>query len=223
DVDMSAPLLTMGVRAYFIENRRRPLLLEEPEIRNRVYFGVRYGGSVLLDNHWTDEVRLTPENSATFNKINDFGSLTLGVDIGRDWGVELSGDFSEYTIDASPYGEIGEYSMYTVVPHLRLRVPIKNGRWVPYVMGGLGFNYAEFNDRKTAGLNVPIQPSGFSPALSLGAGFEYFIARNFSINTDLRYIYTWDHKIETPTAGRRSGDLSTLNFYFGFRLYIWEF
>ncbi|MBA4147009.1 MAG: outer membrane beta-barrel protein [Verrucomicrobia bacterium] len=223
DIDMSAPLLTMGVRAYFIENHKRPLLLEESAIRNRFYFGVRYGGSVLLDDQWAEGVSLSPEVSANFSRINDFGSMTLGVDVGRDWGIELSGDFTEYTLNVDPYGAIGEYSVYTIVPHLRLRWPIKNGRWVPYVMAGMGVTYAEFNDRKPVGLGVPVAASGFSPAVSAGAGFEYFIARNFSVNTDVRYLYTWDQKIEAANVPERSGDFSSINFYFGFRLYLWEF
>jgi opacity protein-like surface antigen len=221
--DFSAPTVTMGLRAYFFENQPSRLVEAGPPGVHRLYFGARFGGSVLTGRKWAHDVRLEPEESAIGDVVNHFGGLALGANFGRHWGVELAGDFTEYALDVDPFGVIGEYSVYTAVPHLRLRVPLKRGRIVPYVMGGMGIVYAEFNDRKPGGVDLPTRAAGVHPAVSAGAGVEYFFARNFSMNFDTRWLYTWNHELDVVDRFKRRGDFSSVNFHLGFRVYLVEF
>lgn len=223
DLDMSAPLVTMGVRAYFSENRPRPMAELEETVPGRAYFGARFGGSILADKNWAPGVSLDPEVSAWLGKINHSGGLSLGVNLGTVWGVELAADFTEFTIVLDDYGAVGEYSVYTIVPHLRLRWPLGNARWVPYLMAGVGVTYGEDNDRKESGAGLGLTARNISPALSVGAGMEYFFARNFSFNVDMRWMYTWGHGITAAGNRRVEGDFSALNVHLGFRVYLLEF
>jgi hypothetical protein len=62
-------------------------------------------------------------------------------------------------------------------------------------MAGVGITYAEYNDAKPPGLGLKVYSKGIYPALGVGAGLEYFVVRNFSLNADARWLYTWDHEI----------------------------
>jgi opacity protein-like surface antigen len=221
-LDMSAMLFTMGVRAYFVENHPRPLFEQESPVGNRLYIGARFGGSYLIDTRLAPGLKLDPEVSAWFSEINHAGGLTLGANFGRDWGVELAADFSEYTLTLNDLGPIGEYSVYNLTPMLRLRVPLKGGRVVPYIMGGIGATYSEFNDRKPAGGGLNIVADGFHPSISVGGGVEYFVARNFSLNADMRWNHTWNHRVRVDHRTYGRGDFSAVNLMLGFRVYLWE-
>jgi opacity protein-like surface antigen len=220
-LDMSAPLVTMGVRAYFRETEPRLLFEQEYPVRNRLYAGARFGGSILTDRQWAPGVRLDPEASALWSTVNHYGGLTFGANLGKHLGVEFAGEMTEFTIWLADHGQVGEYSVYTIVPHLRWRFPFRQGRVVPYFLTGLGATYAEFNDRKPAGHHLDIDAKGFSPAVSAGGGVEYFMARNFSINSDVRWLHTWNQRIRVGSRTSR-GDFSALNFFVGFRLYLLE-
>jgi opacity protein-like surface antigen len=220
--DMSAALFTMGLRAYFSKNHERPFFEEEDHVGTRLYFGARFGGSYLTDTRIAPGLKLDPEVSAWFSEINHGGGLTMGANFGRDWGVELAADFSEYTLNVDEFGPIGEYSVYTITPLLRLRVPLKGGRVVPYLMAGMGFTYAEFNDRKSAGAGLRIDADGIHPSISAGGGVEYFMARNFSLNADMRWNHTWNHRFRVNDRTYGRGDFSAVNLMLGMRLYLWE-
>jgi opacity protein-like surface antigen len=219
-LDMSAPLLTMGVRAYFRETEPRLLAEQEDATPTRLYAGARFGGSVLTERQWAPGVRLEPEANA-LSSVNHYGGLALGANFGNHWGIEFAGEMTEFNLWLADHGAVGEYSVYTIVPHARFRYPLRQGRVVPYLLAGIGATYAEFNDRKPAGEHLRIAAKGVNPAISVGGGVEYFMARNFSINSDVRWLHTWNHQLRVN--GRTSkGDFSTLNFFVGFRLYLLE-
>jgi len=124
---------------------------------------------------------------------------------------------------ANGRGTVGEYSIYSAVPMVRLRFPSGNGRWVPYLLVGAGISYGEFNDAKPNGAGLVIGAKGTYPALVVGGGVEYFLARNLSFNFEGRWRYAWDHAI--TIAGGPSGrrDMSEVQFTVGFRAYLFEF
>ena len=61
----------------------------------------------------------------------------------------------------SGLGTIGEYGVFALMPQVRLRYPLFRGRLVPYVIGGAGVAFTDFNDRKTPSntASVPSPPS----------------------------------------------------------------
>ena len=222
DVDVSSAVLTFGLRVYFDENRPRPMPTQEPVYPGRFFFGVRLGGSIQTDAGWGSGVRLEPEVSAWGRTLNQTGGLMLGADFGRSVGVELAADIVEHSIDLKGRGTIGEYSTGFIVPQLRLRWPQARGRWVPYLSTGMGLAYAEFNDLKENGQGLRVDAKGVYPAVTVGGGIEYFVTRNFSLNADARWAYTWGHDLGIENALRTSGDFAVCLLNVGFRVYLFD-
>jgi hypothetical protein len=55
--------------------------------------------------------------------------------------VELVGEGYETTLEFQGVGSLGEYAVWDVIPHLRLRYPVADGRVVPYALAGVGLGY----------------------------------------------------------------------------------
>lgn len=221
EVELSSAMFTFGLRVYWDENNPRPLLGEPGELtRNRFYFGLRLGGHILTDDAFSNGVSFGAEPSAK-GSFSQTGSLAFGYDFGEHLGVELVADSLEPNLEYEGYGAISEYGMGAVLPYLRLRLPTNRGRWVPYLMAGAGIVYGESNDQKEAGADLHIDAKGIYPALAVGGGIEYFVTRNFSLNADARWLYSWGHEFEIN--GRRAeGDFSTVMLNVGFRAYLFE-
>ncbi len=221
EVELSSAMFTFGLRVYWDENNPRPLL-GDPEHRtpNRFYFGLRVGGHVMTDDEFSNGVSFSPEPSAK-GSFSQTGSLAFGYDFGEHLGIELAADSIEPNLDYEGYGAVSEYGMGAVMPYLRLRYPMQRGRWVPYLMAGAGIVYGESNDQKEDGAGLDIDAKGIYPAIAVGGGVEYFVARNFSINADARWLYSWDHEFDI-NGRQASGDFSTVMLNLGFRVYLFE-
>jgi opacity protein-like surface antigen len=221
DVDLSAPAFTVGIRAYLDENRPRPLADTQSQRQGRFYFGVRMGGSVLTDSRWTQGVQLETESSS-FGSVNQTGGLLFGWDFSRNWGVELAADSDEFRMSLDGLGQVGEYGMGILIPQARYRIPLDNGRWVPYVTAGMGIAYSEFNDKAPNGYGHDFKGSGIYPACSVGAGVDYFLIRNISLLADVGWFTTWGHKMEVDNRTLKKGDFSAFMFHVGFRVYLFD-
>jgi opacity protein-like surface antigen len=220
--NFSSTLLTFGLRVYFSENEPRRLAEQDDPVPNRFYMGVRVGGSLLTDGQWEHGVSLDPESSAAWNTLNQVGGLSLGANFGTHLGVEFAFDLNEYVLDVEGHGHIGEYSVYRLLPQLRLRWPMSRGRLVPYILAGGGVTYDEFNDRKPNGGGLDVDTLAWHPAVTAGAGLEYFLVRNFSINADVRWLYTWGHSLSIDGGPAAKGDFSDVQFFLGFRVYLFN-
>ncbi|MCU0772037.1 MAG: porin family protein [Verrucomicrobia bacterium] len=219
--DMADFVGTFGFRAYLDDAEALTLLdaTEEPPVR--IYFGAGFGAGMIADGSWITGVELVQE-SASIGSAGQSVELSLGVNFGRHLSVEIPADYYEGVIQlnnlAGVNGGIGEYATYAVIPSLRFRWPIKDGRIVPYVMAGFGGTYGEVNDRFENGQGVSVDSKGFAPAFAVGGGVEYFFNREVSLFGQVKYIQSWDNPIEVAGAGEQSGDLSWLHFQIGFRL-----
>ncbi len=220
-VDLSAPLFTFGLRVYFDENKPRLLVSESKESVARVYFGVRAGADWLTDDRWVSGVRLRPEQSAWGKVASQTGGLLAGIDLGNNFGVEIAGDHINHLIEVNGLGRVAEYGQGWVTANLRVRFPYR--RWSPYVYAGGGMAYGEFKDYQPASAGLTLQGEQIHPAVNVGGGVEYFILRNFSVNADLRWAYTWDQSfgIEKYLA-KQTGDYSIFAATLGFRVYLFE-
>jgi opacity protein-like surface antigen len=220
-VDVSAPLFTFGLRIYFDENKPRPLASADPEPISRFYFGVRAGADFLTDGRWVQGVNLNPEQAAWGKVASQTGGLLFGVDLGRNFGVEIAGDHLNHVIDVDGLGRLAEYGQGWVLANFRLRFP--SGRWVPYAYAGGGIAYGEFKDYQPASIGLTLEGDTMHPALNIGGGVEYFITRNLSVNTGVRWAYTWDQgfgiKGHVPKS---SGDYSYFAATIGFRVYLFD-
>jgi opacity protein-like surface antigen len=158
-------LVAAAVPASFAQDSDRP----------RGYFGLKFFDT----------------NPAT--GVHDLFGFSLGVNVNRYFGAELS--FQEYEVfpDISPYGTIAEYGVFTIIPQARLRYPVWNDRLVPYVFGGVGLGLTGFNDRKPRGFGLQIQDgTKTTVAGTLGLGVEYFVADNIALGAEFSYLFAPD-------------------------------
>ncbi len=220
-VDLSAPLFTFGLRVYFDDAKAPALVQEQKEPMSRFYFGVRAGTDFLTDDQWVPGVRLRPEQSAWGGIASQVGGLLLGADIGRNFGAEIAFDSATHLIDVGGIGTVAEYGQGWVLANLRWRYPMR--RWVPYIYAGAGIVYTEFKDFKPASVGLNLEGDAFHPSLNVGGGVEYFITRNFSINADARWAYTWDQEFGIQNyLAKSSGDYSFFAATIGFRVYLFD-
>jgi len=127
--------------------------------------------------------------------VHDAWGLSLGANLGRYWGLEMSADAYELRVKSGGI-RVGEYGVVALVPQLRLRYPLFGDRLVPYVVGGVGLGLTEFNDRKPPGFGLSIQDKESSLLVgTLGGGLEYFIADNIAIGAEVKYVLAGDTTI----------------------------
>jgi opacity protein-like surface antigen len=221
-VNLSTAFLTFGLRIYFDENHPRPFASTQKDPDSRLYFGVRLGGDFLTDGRLVGAEKLVPEQAAWGGVAGQTGGLLLGADFGEHWGAEISGDSVNHIIAVDGLGEVNEYGQGWVLANVRYRYPM--GRWTPYATLGAGGVYTEVKEAKPAGEGLTFFSSKFHPAVGIGAGVEYFITSNFSVNGDVRWQYSWDHKAGIEgLVPEGSGDISYFAATIGFRVYLLDF
>ncbi|MBI3852007.1 MAG: outer membrane beta-barrel protein [Verrucomicrobia bacterium] len=224
DWDASSFLATLGLRIYFDKQPPEMLLSKAGVFKPvRFYFGTQGGFTVLTDGEWVSGAELVPKLNALGGTLNLNYTIALGADFGEHLGGELALAHTEYSLFLPGNGPVGEYSMYSAIPMLRLRFPSASGRWVPYAIAGAGVVYGEFHDVKPAGVGLGIRAKGTSPAFVAGAGVDYFIARNLSLTFESRWRYALDQKLAVPGGPTGKGDTSEIQFTVGFRAYLFEF
>jgi opacity protein-like surface antigen len=216
--DASSALATLGLRIFLDENTPTGLAEADSRVPSRIYGGFRFGVSWLTDNEFSSSLRLEPESSAFGDEFNVDPGLSLGMNFGEHWGIEIAGSNTEMRLWDSTLQGVGEYALYTVIPQVRLRYPLGGGRWVPYASAGVGVAYGEVNDQTGIG---DADGRTLSPAFAIGAGLEYFLARNVSFSGDLWWQYVWGQQIKVRGQDLE-GDLSSLQFQIGFRIYLAE-
>ena len=183
--------------------------------RTRFYIGLRAGPQFFLD---TD---LAPGVDIDSGSKEPAGSGVIGVNIGRYLGLEIAADFYESDLDAPGFGKIGEYTVWTAIPQVRLRYPMLDDRLAPYLFGGAGLGVSEFSD-KTAAKSDPAAPQFKGKDSNLvyawGGGLDYFIADNIALNAELKYV---SHKADAELGSRDvEVDLDSLLLLGGLRLFF---
>jgi len=222
--DPSSFLASFGLRLFFQENNPQPLITKNDERKPvSLYFGTQGGFSILTDGNWTPRVKLVPKVAAPLDTLNLNYTLSVGANFGEIFSAELMLDHTEYSVQVDTLGTVSEYAVYTAMPLFRMRFPTASGKFVPYVLAGVGGAYGENNDVKPKGRGQSIYAKGFSPAMLVGGGVEYFIARNISFNFETRWRYAWGQEISIQGGPNLTGDTSEVQMTLGFRAYLFEF
>ena len=153
-----------------------------------VFFAVKYGRQFLYDS----------SSASGFSTPGHGGSPNLGVSIGVDFGpyfgLELNADYYERDLRASGFGKVAEYSVFNVLGQARLRYPMMGGRLVPYALGGIGYGRTEVNDRRAAAF-APGAPrfTGAlvrrTPIYAVGIGADWFFAENLSVGLEAKQVF----------------------------------
>jgi opacity protein-like surface antigen len=180
----SALLTTLSFRLLWPEAKTadRPAAPASPPNPDwiRGYFQARFGGAFfpnqdLIGNVQTDTAQI------------GYG-MSLGVDLTRYVSVEVAADTTEADVHLAGQGKFGEYAQWAVIPKLRVRSALLEGRLVPYVVGGVGILWTEFSDITPRVQGVAISAKGISVVGSIGAGIEYVIASNLALGLDVKYL-----------------------------------
>jgi hypothetical protein len=141
------------------------------------------------------------------------------MDFGRYWGLEIALDGYEVILATPAFGSLTEQAVAHVIPQLRVRYPLLNGRVVPYALGGVGLSYAEINDRKRPSSDGDIQSSTYGVAVAVGAGIEYFVASNVSLGLETRWVTDRGHTLRV-SGHEASGHYDAVITAFALRVYL---
>jgi opacity protein-like surface antigen len=169
-------------------------------------------------------LHLRGQDTNPWTRVHDHWGLSLGANLGRFWGLELSADTFEREVQKGGH-TLGEYGVVALVPQLRLRYPFFGDRLVPYVVGGAGVAFTEFNDRKPRkppSARVAIEGADTSLMVgTLGAGIEYYFADNLAVGAEIKYLFAGDPTFRIDGA-RHSQQVGSLFTTLGLRLLVPE-
>jgi Opacity protein and related surface antigens len=149
----------------------------------RGYLGFGVGIALPLERDFSSGFKLDSDAELLVGSV--------GVDLSRYISFEIAFNLYELGLDQSGVGRIGEYALYSMIPQLRLRYPLLNERLVPYLVGGAGIGFSEFNDPRPAAGQPPVLGTKTESSLvgSLGAGIEYFLAPNLAVGLESKYLF----------------------------------
>jgi opacity protein-like surface antigen len=147
----------------------------------RLYFSVDTGFHFTLDHEFAGDVEIDPPSGVDW----DLGG-GVGYNITRNWGVELQFQGIDPDLRSASRGTIREISVLTFVPAVRYRWPIGDGRWLPYVTGGVGMSSIDIHDEERP--YAQAKTSSTTVVGSLSAGFDYFLTENVAAGLETRYM-----------------------------------
>ncbi len=208
------------MRIFYPELKARAVEEANASSTTRLYFGGRIEGAVPTREHVFSGIESMPEPPAYAGAVNQMGGLSFGANIGRYWGAELGLDGYEMRLRNPGVGILGEYSVVSVVPQVRLRYPLLGERLVPYVLAGVGLNRVEINDKSPAGVNLKVKGKNIDVAGTIGAGVEYFIASNLAFGFEAEYLVSRDNELIIGADPPLKGHLDTVFFSFGLKFFF---
>lgn len=171
--------------------------LSYAEKSKRFYFSLRYGRAFVMESD------IAPGLEIDQTTGQELLGTQIGYDLSERISLELVADGYEMNINAKGFGKTVEYANYMILPQIKLRHPMQNGRLNPYLIGGIGIAFTEANDRTPLGEGLPAifgPPTGPNPAIpifdgtdtslvySIGTGVEYFIADNVALGIEAKYL-----------------------------------
>ena len=221
DQEVQSPLFMAGLRMFLPELRPPAARPGEPPPL-RLYLGARFGAAITTDRSGFETLRIEPEPPAYFSGANQLFGAMLGLNFGRHWGVELAAEGYEVRLADSTLGSLKEVAVTSIIPHLRWRYPLLDGRLVPFLFGGVGLGYVELNDAKPPSRIREPEGTSFGVAVAGGTGVEYFMASNISVGLDARYHTSRGHTFQID-GQERDAHAAAVLVAFAIRAYLWDF
>jgi opacity protein-like surface antigen len=219
--DLSSVYSSVGLRLFFPEQKPAAPVPARGGIPARAYLGLQLGSAILTDTASMPGVELDPEPAA-IGPANYYIGGVVGLDVGRYLGLELMAGGYEVRVHAPDRGSVGEEALYAIVPQLRARYPVRDGRLVPYAVGGIGAGYAEFNDRKPPGVGFAIDSTSWGFAATAGAGVEYLVASNIAAGIEARYLTSRGHTVKIGDGRTQDANFDAVLLTVGLRIYLFD-
>lgn len=132
------------------------------------------------------------------------------------WTVGLALEYETHGVTILDL-EAGDVDTVTVLPYIEVRP--WNGTLVPYAIAGIGGNFNSFNesDLCTALVGDCAVETDDTFAVRVGAGADYFIASNVSLNAELGWKLN-SGDMEDSAGNTADMNLSAFSVLFGGRL-----
>ena len=164
-------------------------------------------GLLLATSGWAQDsgerrlsLRVGIGESNPVTKANDVGSLSIGANLQRWFGVELALDRYELTLHGQGDVRAGEVSLLSFVPQARFRYPLLADRLVPYLILGAGAVTTQINDTST---DVNWDGGGTTRARavgSFGGGLEYYVSEDVALGVEGKYFLVGDQTFNARGA-----------------------
>jgi opacity protein-like surface antigen len=166
--------------------------------QTRFYLAIRLGGALFTTTQ--------PVKDVEFERFADSPLISgsVGLNLGKHWGVEVAGDGHETNFRVPGAGKIGEYAIWTIIPQVRLRYPLLANRLTPYLVGGVGVGFTEFNDTTPSGEGFHVNTTYSSVVGSLGGGLEYFVVHNIALGVEAKYLFFRDVELRVNGLGGKA-------------------
>jgi opacity protein-like surface antigen len=140
-------------------------------------------------------LHLRGQDTNPITEVHDHWGLSLGANLNRWWGAELSMDTFERSIKRDS-NKLAEFGVVALVPQVRVRWPLLDDRLVPYLVAGAGVAFSEANDRKA---RTPLPDidgaTAVLPVGTVGAGIEYYFADNLAVGVEVKRLIAGDRNI----------------------------
>ena len=219
---LNTALALFGMRVYFPE--AKPVSPVTPTVhrahdtdQTRFYVGTKLGAGFLLSDgpgggvEWAGDVADTVERS-----MQGFA----GLNFDEHWGAEIAVDYRDIGLTVPGVGKIGEYATYSIIPQVRVRYPLADGKLSPYFIAGVGAAFSEFNDATPESVNFSFSGKDTSVMGAIGGGISWFVANNISLDFETKFLFgSADVQINDQT---QSVSLNTALVLFGIRVYFPE-
>ncbi len=212
---MSRRRLTLPVIGFIVSTLLLPGVSRAADTDQiRFYIAMRLGASFFTDTQFRSDIEVPGVGrSAVF-------SGGAGLNLGRYVGLEVAFDLNEADLNLTSGEKIGEYSIATIIPQVRLRYPLANGRLTPYVVGGAGWAFTEFNDPAFAPFQLDKRRET-TLAGAVGGGIEYFVAYNIAIGVEAKFLFLRDVEFRIRGSGTTEHtDLDTVLLTVGLRIFF---
>ena len=155
-----------------------------------------------------------------FDEVAMYG-LNVTYFFNKYFSAELSVDYTETDVDVSGtwHGvaqtfNVGEITQIPVLLTGRLHIPINN-IVSPYVGAGVGYYFNDYDAKDATDKSTADDSFGFH----VNAGVEFFFAKNYAINLDLKYVW---NDVDFTCPGEPTDEISMDAFVagIGFKYYF---
>ncbi len=222
DVGLSAAMAVGSFRLFYPELHPGQAAESARRATVRFYLDPRVGGALFVHDEPFSGVEARPELSMLGTGFTEDFGASVGASFSSWAAVELSLDVYEAELSLPGVGRLGEYSLFPILLQPRLRWPLLDGRLETYALGGVGVEFAEFNDGTQAARDRGIEGNDSALVGTLGAGLEYYPLPNVAIGLESRYVFSRGHTLRIGDGPELDGNLDTLVLSLGLRMFLFD-